>query len=120
MIRRPPRSTLFPYTTLFRSELKATRVVEPGDVAGALQRDVALDPEDGHARDPHLHVHLADGHAREDTQRARGIEACGPAAPRFHRQLAAQPEDSAPIHPPELRIERERDARVIGRLELVS
>src|SRR3712207_6895662 len=25
MIRRPPRSTLFPYTTLFRSELHATR-----------------------------------------------------------------------------------------------
>src|SRR2546422_6411866 len=24
MIRRPPRSTLFPYTTLFRSPLKAT------------------------------------------------------------------------------------------------
>src|SRR5688572_32317004 len=24
MIRRPPRSTLFPYTTLFRSELKLT------------------------------------------------------------------------------------------------
>src|SRR3712207_9344149 len=24
MIRRPPRSTLFPYTTLFRSELEAT------------------------------------------------------------------------------------------------
>ena len=23
MIRRPPRSTLFPYTTLFRSELRA-------------------------------------------------------------------------------------------------
>src|SRR2546426_12498358 len=27
MIRRPPRSTLFPYTTLFRSEVK---VVSPG------------------------------------------------------------------------------------------
>src|SRR2546429_3364723 len=28
MIRRPPRSTLFPYTTLFRSaEIKPTRVV---------------------------------------------------------------------------------------------
>src|SRR3712207_8416858 len=26
MIRRPPRSTLFPYTTLFRSELMATIV----------------------------------------------------------------------------------------------
>src|SRR5688572_32443099 len=25
MIRRPPRSTLFPYTTLFRSELQAAR-----------------------------------------------------------------------------------------------
>src|SRR2546427_3593055 len=25
MIRRPPRSTLFPYTTLFRSRLEATR-----------------------------------------------------------------------------------------------
>src|SRR2546426_12043409 len=29
MIRRPPRSTLFPYTTLFRSH-----AVRPGDVAG--------------------------------------------------------------------------------------
>src|SRR2546429_6687828 len=25
MIRRPPRSTLFPYTTLFRSQLRCTR-----------------------------------------------------------------------------------------------
>src|SRR5256884_5081095 len=31
MIRRPPRSTLFPYTTLFRSRLKAsTRCVSAG------------------------------------------------------------------------------------------
>src|SRR5688572_32505847 len=28
MIRRPPRSTLFPYTTLFRSHLPGARVVE--------------------------------------------------------------------------------------------
>src|SRR2546422_3053131 len=28
MIRRPPRSTLFPYTTLFRSVLKAVRIAE--------------------------------------------------------------------------------------------
>src|SRR2546426_7502223 len=27
MIRRPPRSTLFPYTTLFRSLLNAARVI---------------------------------------------------------------------------------------------
>src|SRR3712207_7279923 len=30
MIRRPPRSTLFPYTTLFRSILVATTVIEVG------------------------------------------------------------------------------------------
>src|SRR2546430_13263666 len=29
MIRRPPRSTLFPYTTLFRSQLLETEVTEP-------------------------------------------------------------------------------------------
>src|SRR2546421_3441844 len=27
MIRRPPRSTLFPYTTLFRSEILQTRLI---------------------------------------------------------------------------------------------
>src|SRR2546422_7896943 len=29
MIRRPPRSTLFPYTTLFRSRFASPRPVEP-------------------------------------------------------------------------------------------
>src|SRR5204863_2066402 len=43
MIRRPPRSTLFPYTTLFRSELPITaerhfKVSFP-DTLGALPRD---------------------------------------------------------------------------------
>src|SRR4051812_49539179 len=41
MIRRPPRSTLFPYTTLFRSP--ADQVVGPlGD--GAASNDEAVDP----------------------------------------------------------------------------
>src|SRR2546426_2607276 len=31
MIRRPPRSTLFPYTTLFRSRSLKLRVVSAGD-----------------------------------------------------------------------------------------
>src|SRR3712207_8426554 len=38
MIRRPPRSTLFPYTTLFRSGLDRTVLVDlgygPGEVLG--------------------------------------------------------------------------------------
>src|SRR2546422_7719694 len=33
MIRRPPRSTLFPYTTLFRSQ-KVDRLVCLGDIIG--------------------------------------------------------------------------------------
>src|SRR2546425_371028 len=31
MIRRPPRSTLFPYTTLFRSFILETPIDAPGD-----------------------------------------------------------------------------------------
>src|SRR2546425_8332540 len=34
MIRRPPRSTLFPYTTLFRSRREAVRVPEEGHCVG--------------------------------------------------------------------------------------
>src|SRR5712664_4436444 len=33
MIRRPPRSTLFPYTTLFRSVPEEAVLLEPADVA---------------------------------------------------------------------------------------
>src|SRR2546430_10170611 len=40
MIRRPPRSTLFPYTPLFRSVRRAPRVVVPGvgNFAPAMRR----------------------------------------------------------------------------------
>src|SRR2546430_17058066 len=46
MIRRPPRSTLFPYTTLFRSQLSATCAlpgvaVSPVGAAGGATRGVA-------------------------------------------------------------------------------
>src|SRR5438309_7581826 len=34
MIRRPPRSTLFPYTTLFRSPSKLVHRIERGNLAG--------------------------------------------------------------------------------------
>src|SRR3989449_2463362 len=41
MIRRPPRSTLFPYTTLFRSEEGPRGRLTPGRCPGAHQRRVA-------------------------------------------------------------------------------
>src|SRR3712207_8641156 len=40
MIRRPPRSTLFPYTTLFRSGLREDRTQVVGAVIGTLEADV--------------------------------------------------------------------------------
>src|SRR3712207_7228190 len=43
MIRRPPRSTLFPYTTLFRSALQNTREVQAALVSrGELRCDRAV------------------------------------------------------------------------------
>src|SRR2546429_2434384 len=42
MIRRPPRSTLFPYTTLFRSVRRLTRLVAHLGVGADLAADDAL------------------------------------------------------------------------------
>src|SRR5256885_11678946 len=58
MIRRPPRSTLFPYTTLFRSfrsaEHRATFAADPeryapqyaGFCAGGVSKGYKVEPED--------------------------------------------------------------------------
>src|SRR5256886_7074542 len=46
MIRRPPRSTLFPYTTLFRSRDAVEHRVRRGDVA---ERAVQRRGDGGHA-----------------------------------------------------------------------
>src|SRR3712207_8201138 len=57
MIRRPPRSTLFPYTTLFRSAKRAG--LSPGTCGkklkelagvGALVREETKDPVTGHSK----------------------------------------------------------------------
>src|SRR3712207_6869812 len=65
MIRRPPRSTLFPYTTLFRSDPVAPdgeggldpvadRLVEDADAAGAGDEDAHVEPD---ALLEHLEAH---------------------------------------------------------------
>src|SRR3989454_9277931 len=70
MIRRPPRSTLFPYTTLFRSQ-RRLGLEQRGNESAAgfeLERAVVADP--GHpeadfvqVRDDHHHrAPLADSH----------------------------------------------------------
>jgi len=66
MIRRPPRSTLFPYTTLFRSARTDGRgPLEPGDRGAA--RDHA--PRGGEARDQHLREAPAPGDGRGSSAR---------------------------------------------------
>src|ERR1035438_4471280 len=42
MIRRPPRSTLFPYTTLFRSSSRSLSAVQPGGTAAPSGRHPAM------------------------------------------------------------------------------
>src|SRR3712207_8471869 len=54
MIRRPPRSTLFPYTTLFRSRLPPEQVLVGGD-----RQDVGERPLVHHRRQ--AIAHLAQG-----------------------------------------------------------
>src|SRR2546430_8270272 len=44
MIRRPPRSTLFPYTTLFRSVLRRHGVELAGVVYDSMLASFVLDP----------------------------------------------------------------------------
>src|SRR3712207_7736822 len=52
MIRRPPRSTLFPYTTLFRSD-EPRRPVDPVDARGPVPQ-------------PLLEPHRRDGPSEDD------------------------------------------------------
>src|SRR2546427_6695791 len=45
MIRRPPRSTLFPYTTLFRSDHRLRHADPEHEVVGQRRRQLGLLPE---------------------------------------------------------------------------
>src|SRR2546427_4782685 len=70
MIRRPPRSTLFPYTTLFRS------------VAPRLDRDVR---PDRHVVQRDALLHVDGGH-----DGAAGTGTPGQARPALHEQVAVR------------------------------
>src|SRR5438270_3410726 len=72
MTRRPPRSTLFPYTTLFRSE----EVLDPGPRVGDETRADTRGLEDASRRRPAVldhavarHVEHGDGRAVERVDR---------------------------------------------------
>src|SRR5688572_30979346 len=73
MIRRPPRSTLFPYTTLFRSRLVRTRAGQVV-VAAHQSRDRA---DDGRGRS-------RSGRGAGDGREGRRRGQCGPARSEEH------------------------------------
>src|SRR3712207_8569835 len=64
MIRRPPRSTLFPYTTLFRSAEDGAVEV---DVLAAGQLGVEAGADLQQAADPAVQQHLAGVRSEEHT-----------------------------------------------------
>src|SRR2546429_4094809 len=61
MIRRPPRSTLFPYTTLFRSRAQRggfARAGRPGDEHQALRQVAELLRSEEHTSELQSRLHL--------------------------------------------------------------
>src|SRR2546430_4502020 len=69
MIRRPPRSTLFPYTTLFRSlaedEPDGIEQREHAEIHQAAVGGLALEEKQRQAGHAERQNHYADGKARE-------------------------------------------------------
>src|SRR5947199_8360722 len=60
MIRRPPRSTLFPYTTLFRSDrTEADRIGENEASVGRHSRHAPLDRKSTRLNSSHLGISYA-------------------------------------------------------------
>src|SRR3989449_10899401 len=80
MIRRPPRSTLFPYTTLFRS------VIGAGPAVGAAARGEVEIEDDGGGHDGH------------DAGGADGETAAAFPQPPYHARRRAHPlSPAAPV-----------------------
>src|SRR2546425_7177585 len=72
MIRRPPRSTLFPYTTLFRSHAEEHRVAEPPVRLDVLGGDVGNALDLAHQRPPGRDHPAAQALAHPDPRTGHG------------------------------------------------
>src|SRR5947207_12480014 len=90
MIRRPPRSTLFPYTTLFRSDLEL-------DLLGRLLTDEQLVLRLDVLDDRLVHLVAADAHALADDDAAeRDDRDLGRAAPDVDNHVPRRLGDREP------------------------
>src|SRR5256885_15644303 len=88
MIRRPPRSTLFPYTTLFRSQRALHQPVGVAVGRRVLARDVPAGEQVVHLHDPDP----------RDARRGQPVEQRLPHRP--DREVPAAPRPPTPPPPP--------------------
>src|SRR2546422_3880960 len=89
MIRRPPRSTLFPYTTLFRS------LVEMQDRLGVALSGERMSPRDQHAPELAVVVDLA---VEDDDLRPVFVEDRLSPARQVDDAEPSHPEADGPLH----------------------
>src|SRR3989449_7910600 len=112
MIRRPPRSTLFPYTTLFRSlsgaQILCRVLVEegvdtiwgyPGGAIMPFYHALPDVPEIRHllVRHEQAAAHAADGYARATGRIGVCVATSGPGATNLVTGLATAHIDSSPV-----------------------
>src|SRR2546426_9941738 len=99
MIRRPPRSTLFPYTTLFRSK-RVQRIVEHVGIGDGPQ-DCLLDLRGGRRTGlggfaTRRHAHMEEATAGAGGRGKGGVGLVPPVPPSAH---ARAPRPPRPHHP---------------------
>src|SRR2546429_817899 len=97
MIRRPPRSTLFPYTTLFRSEIRLShRLVSRQVGARPFQRDAAVlkhvgDRKSTRLNSSHGYISYAVFCLKKKQNRYPTLTACEPTTPCLTAPLIPLP-----------------------------
>src|SRR5438034_11409149 len=108
MIRRPPRSTLFPYTTLFRSPRGWSASTTPGPRARVPARAFALRfPPGWYARTAPAPVPPADSGSGRSTRRcALGLEAPEPGLELIEVALVLHRRPEPPARAPRRRLGR--------------
>src|SRR5438067_10627351 len=94
MIRRPPRSTLFPYTTLFRSSLVAASRVDAGqaDRLVSLPHQAPRDRKSTRLNSSHVSISYAVFCLKKKTQQGGGVVA--PRQQPTHSSAVARPRSS--------------------------
>src|SRR5690349_23948168 len=102
MIRRPPRSTLFPYTTLFRSAGRVRTIQQVGEISIAIQLRRSctgpreLDRKSTRLNSSHVEISYAVFCLKKKKQKKTTIQHQHAHTNRHHRQPCALPSATPP------------------------